>query len=47
MSVTDARARVAHLATEGVYADDKAFVHWVHDRWVGVGVYGMGLCARI
>ena len=32
LGVKEARARVAHLASEGVYTDDKAFVHWVHER---------------
>ena len=31
LSVKDARARIEQLATPGVYTDDKAFVHFVHD----------------
>lgn len=31
-TVAEARARIAQMATEGGYADDKAFVHWIEER---------------
>ncbi len=31
IGVKEARDKIAALATAGVYGDDKAFVHWVHD----------------